>query len=278
VTPVSSRNVANILIFVGLLPILLWLFLLALSLLHPEGFLPWVSAGIIMFGVPLGMLSVFIALPMMLLARNRAAANPTVWTRFHRLPFIFGVATFVVAVIAGIWLVSNNLRSGEARQPESMKTAAAFEVPLPSEADRSQFLSVLRAAAKAEGMHVDAASSQELKQQAEASPALEMTMNAAVWRGSNDGEAVASAMDQHDHLGQVWIMFSRGKDPTLTSRFRESAMREIVLRWPGTLSLPIMPTGAIPLHRDLIQTPNGYIVNPSEAHKYRLNDTESQQH
>jgi hypothetical protein len=97
-------------------------------------FLPWVSAGIIMFGVPLGMLSVFIALPMMLLAQNRAAANPAVWTRFHRFPFFFGTATFVVAVIAGIWLLSNNLRGG-----------AAFEVPLPSEADRDQFLSMLRA-------------------------------------------------------------------------------------------------------------------------------------
>jgi hypothetical protein len=110
VTPVASRNVANILIFVGLLPVLLWLFLLAMSFLHPEDFLPWVSAGIIMFGVPLGMLSVFIAVPMMLLARNRAAASPTVWTRVHRLPFFFGVATFVVAVMAGIWLVINNVR------------------------------------------------------------------------------------------------------------------------------------------------------------------------
>jgi hypothetical protein len=110
VTPVATRNVANILIFVGLLPVLLWLFLLAMSLLHREDFLPWVSAGIIMFGVPLGVLSIFIAVPMMLLARNRAAANPAVWTRIHRLPFFFGVATFVVAVIAGIWLVISNVR------------------------------------------------------------------------------------------------------------------------------------------------------------------------
>jgi hypothetical protein len=165
-----------------------------------------------------------------------------------------------------------------AAQPESARTVAAFEVPLPSEGDRSQFLSVLRAAAEAEGMHVDAASSNELEKMAKAIPGAEMTMNAAVWRGSNDDEAIASAMDQHDHLGQVWIMFSRGKDPTLTSRFRENAMREIMLRWPGTLSLPIMPTGAIPLHRDLIRTPNGYIVKPSEAHKYRLNGAESPPH
>jgi hypothetical protein len=46
--------------------------------------------------------------------------------------------------------------------------------------------------------------------------------------------------------------------------------REIMLRWPNTLTLPIMPTGAIPLHRDLVRMPGGYIVNPSEAHKYQL--------
>jgi hypothetical protein len=155
-----------------------------------------------------------------------------------------------------------------AAQPESDRTVAAFEVPLKSEADRVRFLAVLRTAAETEQMHVDAESSQDLEQGAKIDPAFEMTLNAAVWRGANDDEAVASAMDEHDHLGQVWITFSKGKDPALTSRFRERAMREIMLRWPGTLSLPIMPTGAIPLHRDLVRTPNGYIVNPSEAHKY----------
>jgi hypothetical protein len=252
--------VANILIFVGLLPILLWLFLLALSILHPEWFLPWVSAGIIMLGVPLGMLSVFIALPMMLLARNRAAANPTVWTRFHRLPFFFGAATFVVTVIAGIWLVSNNLRRGEAGQPESMKTVAAFEVPLQSKADREEFLSVLRAAAEVDGMHVDAESDTDLVSEATASPNFKMTMKAAVWRGSNDDEAIASAMDQFDHLGQVWLMFSRGEDPAKATRFRERAMHDIIL------------------HKDLIRTPTGYIVNPSEAHKYDLVATKTPPH
>jgi hypothetical protein len=97
-------------------------------------------------------------------------------------------------------------------------------------------------------------------------------MNAAVWRGANDDESIASAMDQHGYLGQVWLTFSSGKDPTLSSRFRETAMHEIMQRWPGTLSLPIMPTGAIPLHRDLIRTPDGYIVNPTEAYRYQLAD------
>src|SRR5271165_6220175 len=177
------------------------------------------------------------------------------------------VLVTIFAVIAGCGVA--------APQPESAKTVAAFEVALPSESDRDQFLSVLRAAAEAEGMHVDAATRQQLEENAKVGPNFELTMNATVWRGSNDDEAVASAMDQHDHLGQVWIAFFKGKDQTLTSRFRESAMREIMVRWPGTLSLPIMPTGAIPLPGDLIRTPNGYIVNPSEAHKYHLDAMES---
>jgi hypothetical protein len=159
---------------------------------------------------------------------------------------------------------------GVAPQPESIKTVAAFEVPLQSKADREEFLSVLRAAAQVEGMHVDAESDTDLGSEATVSPNFKMTMKAAVWRGSNDEEAVASAMDQFDHLGQVWLMFSRGKDPAMATRFRERAMHDIMLHWPGTLSLPIMPTGAIPLHSDLIRTPTGYIVNPSEADKYDL--------
>jgi len=173
------------------------------------------------------------------------------------------------------WIVSRTICAlligcGSTAQPESANAVAAFEVPLSSEADRQQFIARLRAAAAPEGMHVDAESSQDLKAEAKVSPMFEMTMKAAVWRGSNDNEAVASAVDQFDHLGRVWIMFSRGKNPALTSRFQENAMREIMLRWPGTLSLPIMPTGAVPLVQDLVRTPNGYMVNPSAAQKYEL--------
>jgi hypothetical protein len=160
-------------------------------------------------------------------------------------------------------------------QPESAKTVAAFEVPLPSEADRRQFLLVLRAAAEAEGMHVDNDSSNELRQLAELNPALAMTVHAAVWRSSNHDVAVASAMDQQDHLGNVWLLFSRGEDPALTSRFQQRVMREIMVQWPSTLSLPIMPTGVVPLYRDLIRTTNGYLVNPAEAQKYRLKRVEN---
>ena len=178
---------------------------------------------------------------------------------FRRMRWI--VAFAICTLLAGC---------GVATQPESAKTVVAFEVPLPSEVERNKFLSVLREAAESESMHVDVESTQDLAQETKISPAFAKTMNAVVWRGANDDEAVASAMDQPDHLGLVWIMFSRGKDPQLTTRFRERAMRQIMLRWPDTVSLPIMPTGAIPLHRDLIWTPNGYVVSPTEAHKYEL--------
>ena len=145
-------------------------------------------------------------------------------------------------------------------------------------AHREQFLSVLRAAAEVEGMHVDAESGKDLENEAKVSPNFKMTMKAAVWRGSNDNEAVASAMDQFDHLGQVWLMFSRGKDPAMVARFRERAMHGIMVHWPSTLSLPIMPTGAIPLRRDLIRTATGYTVKPSEAQKYELNSMATQSH
>lgn len=75
-------------------------------------------------------------------------------------------------------------------------------------------------------------------------------------------------MDQHDHLGQVWVMFLRGEDPPLATRFRDRVMREIMVRWPETLSLPITANGRIPLHGDLVRTAEGYVVNPAAASRY----------
>lgn len=153
-------------------------------------------------------------------------------------------------------------------QPESAETVAAYEIPIPSRRERAEFLSVIGEVASAEGLHVDSATRQELQRTAEIIPTAEMTIHAAIWRGEGHNESEAVIMDQHDHLGQVWIMFSRGEDPQLATDFRERAMREVMARWPETVSLPIMPNGAIPLHADLIRTPEGYIVDPTAASKY----------
>jgi len=108
--PVASRNIANALIILGLSPVLLWLILLAYDVMNPGGLLPWVSAGIIMFGVPFGLLSAFIAIPVMIFARSRAAINPAIWTTPHRVPFFLGIVIFGIALIAGVLIVSINIR------------------------------------------------------------------------------------------------------------------------------------------------------------------------
>jgi hypothetical protein len=99
------------------------------------------------------------------------------------------------------------LGGGMAPQPESIKTVAAFEIPLQSKADREQFLRVLRAAAEVEGMHVDAERDTDLESDAKVSPNFKMTIKAAVWRGSNDEEAVASTMDQSTTWDKCGLYF-----------------------------------------------------------------------
>ena len=124
------------------------------------------------------------------------------------------------------------LACGVAPQLESARTVAAFEVPLHNPDERSEFVAILSDAAKAEGLHVDA-STEQSERVSEVSP---MTIHAAVWRGANDDEPLASVMDLPDNLGRAWISFSQGEDPTLATRFRERAMGKILKRWPTTRS------------------------------------------
>lgn len=128
-------------------------------------------------------------------------------------------------------------------------------------------MSLLQQAAKSEGLHVDASTAEELEQLSKVSP---ITIHAAVWRGANDEEPLASVMDVPGNLGRAWITFSKGEDAGLARRFRERAMTQILARWPRTRSLPILPTGAIPLPEDLRQTPHGYRVEPNATSGYGL--------
>lgn len=194
----------------------------------------------------------------------RAALSETVRRHLHHGHMLFTTRRMRLTVAVAITAASV-VGCGVAPQPESARVAAAFEVPLPTQEDRETFLSILSDVAKAEGLHVVSASNEELEHQ---SSSHRMTLHAAVWRGQDNDEAIASARDGPEHLGRVWLTFSKGQDPVLNERFRDAAMRSILQRWPGTLPLPIMPTGAIPLSRDLIRTPEGYIVNPNEAVRY----------
>ena len=66
---------------------------------------------------------------------------------------------------------------GAAEQPEWAETVAAYEVPLPTAADKSRFLDLLTKEAEAQGYHVDSSTPHELEVLSEVSP---MTFSAAV--------------------------------------------------------------------------------------------------
>lgn len=155
---------------------------------------------------------------------------------------------------------------GPVHHPESIRTIAAFEVPLPTVVERHQFIEVLRREAAAAGLHVDAVSDEDLHILSQISP---LTMNAAIWRG-DDEEMVASAINPPTRPEKVWITFAQGERPGQFTAFRHGLMRKIIQHWPETLPLPIMPTGAIPNPHDMDRTPSGYVVKPSERWRYEF--------
>ncbi|WP_177221910.1 hypothetical protein [Brevundimonas viscosa] len=157
-----------------------------------------------------------------------------------------------------------------APQPHSGRTVAAFEVQLHTPSDRAEFLAILRQVSQAEGLHVDAENDESLRYTAEAIPEANRTLRAAIWRGTEDDHAEAVIMDGHDHLGLVWIAFLEGEDPASATRFRERVMNRLVLRWPETMSLPVMPTGSIPNPHQLVKTRSGYKLDPAYVSSYEV--------
>ena len=81
-TPRSERNVANILILVGLIPTVPWLGLMAIS----SALMPWVAAGLVWLGVPLCFLSLLVSGSASVWARNLTKANPEIWRGAQRIP------------------------------------------------------------------------------------------------------------------------------------------------------------------------------------------------
>jgi hypothetical protein len=151
-----------------------------------------------------------------------------------------------------------------APQPTSLKTVAAYEINLPTDADKARFLRILRKVAEEDGYHVDAASAPELAAMSDVSP---ITFNASVWRGE-DEESMASAMDFQDRIGRVWLSFPKGENPDRSTRFRGKLIKQVQLAWPDATRLPVMPNGGLPLTGDLVRTSSGYAVKASERAKY----------
>jgi len=198
-----------------------------------------------------------------------------VWMLAHRwgpLSWRTGSPRFptgaIAAVLLAISLPVGCVRSCQpVHQPESLRTVAAFEVPLTSADDRVDFLTILTAEAKAEGLDFNVETEEEMERWAEMSPELRRSIHATVYRGGDSRQTEAYVSDR-SHLGHPWISFTQGEDPALALRFRKRLMSRTVERWPETLSVPIAQTGSLPNKADLVRGDHGYEINPARMAGY----------
>lgn len=152
-------------------------------------------------------------------------------------------------------------------QPESAKIVAAFEVPLTTAVERANFLTILNAEAAIEGLDVSIETAEEMDRWNEMALDLSKSIEATAYRGNDIRQSEARVSDQN-HLGQAWISFKRGEDPSLARRFRQRLMSRIIEHWPGTLSVPVAQTGALPRKEDLRRSDHGYEIDPSRLAGY----------
>lgn len=183
--------------------------------------------------------------------------------------FPFGAMALVLFAIS--FTFSWMLAFQPVAQSEGAKTVAAFEVPLTSAVDRADFLAILTAEAKTEGLDVKVETAEEIERWAEMSPKLRKSLGAIVYRGGDFLQTEARVSDQF-HFGHVWISFAQGDDPALARRFRDQVMSRTIERWPQTLAVPVAQTGSLPQREDLVRTDTGYKINPSRLAGYLCGD------
>lgn len=172
------------------------------------------------------------------------------------------------AVLLAISLPAGCIRACQpVPQPESLRTVAAFEVPLTSADERADFLAILAADAAAEGLDVHVETAAQMERRAAMSPDLRESIRATVYRRGDLRQTEAQVSDQF-LLGYVWISFNQGENPALAQRFRDRLMSRVVERWPETLIVPVSPTGSIPFKKDLVRGDHGYEIDPAKMAGY----------
>jgi hypothetical protein len=148
---------------------------------------------------------------------------------------------------------------GPVEQPEGLRFVAAVEISLQTAADRNDLVAMLRRHAAANGLHVDDVSREAERTASALPPSARKTIYVGAWRGLQDDDLEVS-IDDTGHPGRAWIAFSRGAQPILATRMRESLLAEITRRWPDARRIPIPPSGGLPSPDDLRLTPQGYIL------------------
>jgi hypothetical protein len=160
---------------------------------------------------------------------------------------------------------------GPVKQPDSLRTVAAVEIPARTGADRDDLVAMLRRHATG-GLHVDDVSEEWLdfeRQSTTVAPEDRGTIFVGVWRGDRDEHQEIDVGDR-DHPGLVWATFLRGPEPERAARVRRGLLDEIHRRWPEAKALPVLPSGGLPLREDLRMTPAGYRIARSAAPGYEL--------
>lgn len=152
-------------------------------------------------------------------------------------------------------------------------TIAAIEIPVPTARDRGDLAATLRAFSAAEGLHADAATEHELENVRNKFPEdAHATFRMGVWRGEEDKDLEMSVTDT-GHQGRAWVSIIRYGAADLPPEARERLLRALRGRWPQALMLPVLPTGGLPLARDLVATPGGYKVIASAGGRYKIPST-----
>lgn len=194
--------------------------------------------------------------------------GPLSW-RMGSMRFPFGAIALVLFAISLTfsWMFAFQ----PVAQPEGSRIVAAFEVPITSAADRADFLAILAAEAKTEGLDVKVETAEEIERWAEMSPTVRKSVGAIVYRGGDFLQTEARVSDQF-YFGHVWISFAQGEDPALARRFRDQVMSRTIERWPQTLAVPVAQTGSLPHREDLVRTDTGYKINPSRLAGYLCGD------
>ena len=93
--------------------VLLWLLLLGQSYVGQSGLMPWIAAGIVLYGLFFVGAAAIVGVPGILWARYLVASVPPKWRRLARAPGWIGMATLLCGVVVAVLvLVGEHLRVG----------------------------------------------------------------------------------------------------------------------------------------------------------------------
>lgn len=156
---------------------------------------------------------------------------------------------------------------------EALQYVAAVEIPVGDSEDKTALAKLLSSLASShQGLHVDDHSGRTVEHPGDTG-ALGLDQRLipiiTIWRGDDDDQLVGSVSDLTNR-GRVWVTFIKGPKPEMEAPFRAAALELIMKRWPDASALPVLPSGGLPLPRDLVMTGKGYRIDRSRAQAYSL--------